>query len=55
MSGQATKFLNTKGTLEQKYNHSVVMFFGSKENPSFPPCHITNKMFVVEISRQYNH
>jgi hypothetical protein len=55
MSGQATKFLNRKGTLEQKENHSVLMVFGSKENPSFLPCHITDKMFVTEIARQYNH
>jgi hypothetical protein len=55
MSGQATKFLNRKGTLEQKENHSVLMVFGSKENPSFLPCHITDKMFVAEIARQYNH
>jgi hypothetical protein len=55
MSGQATKFLNRKGTLEQKENHSVLMVFGSKENPSFLPCHITNKIFVTEIARQYNH
>jgi hypothetical protein len=55
MSGQATKFLNRKGTLEQKENHSVLMVFGSKENPAFLPCHITDKMFVAEIARQYNH
>jgi hypothetical protein len=55
MSGQATKFLNRKGTLEQKENHSVLMVFGSKENPAFLPCHIPDKMFVAEIARQYNH
>ena len=31
------------------------MVFGSKENPAFLPCHITDKMFVAEIARQYNH
>jgi hypothetical protein len=55
MSSQATKFLNRKGTLEQKENHSVLMVFGSKENPSFHPCYIMDKMFVAEIERQYNH
>jgi hypothetical protein len=49
MSGQSTKFLNRKGTLEQKENYNVLMVFGSKENSSFLPCHITDKMFVVEI------
>jgi hypothetical protein len=52
MSVQETKFLNRKGTLEQKENHIVLMVFGSEENPSFLPCHITDKMFVVEITRQ---
>jgi hypothetical protein len=55
MSGQETKFLNRKGTLELEENHSVLMVFGCKENPSFLPCHITDKMFVAEIARQYNH
>jgi hypothetical protein len=55
MSGQETKFLDRKETLEQKENYSVIMIFGSKENPSFLPCHITDKMFVTEIARQYNY
>jgi hypothetical protein len=55
MSGQTTKFLNRKGTLEQKEKHSVLMVFGSKENPAFLPCHITEKIFVTEIKRKYNH
>ena len=55
MSGQATKFLDRKGTLEQKENYSVIMIFGSKENPVFLPCHIMDKMFVREIARKYNY
>jgi hypothetical protein len=55
MSGQATKFFNKKGKLEQKENHSVLMVFSSKENLAFLSCHIMNKMFVAEITRQYNH
>ena len=55
MSGHASKFLNKKGTLEQKENPSLLMVFGSKENPAFLPCHIMDKMFVAEITRKYNH
>jgi hypothetical protein len=55
MSNHATKFLDRKETLEQMENYSVIMIFGSKENPTFLPCHITNKMFVREIARQYNY
>jgi hypothetical protein len=31
------------------------MIFGSKENPAFLPCHITDNMFVTEIARKYNY
>jgi hypothetical protein len=55
MSGQATNFLNRKGTVEQEENHSVLMVFVSKENSSFLPCHITDKMFAGKIARKYNH
>jgi hypothetical protein len=55
MSGQETKFLDKKGTLEQKENYSVIMIFGSNGNLSFLPCHITDNMFVTEIARKYNY
>jgi hypothetical protein len=55
MSDQASKFLDRKGTLEQMENYNVIRIFGSKENPSFLPCHISDKMFVVEIARQYTY
>jgi hypothetical protein len=51
----SNKFLDMKGTLEQKENYNVLMIFVSKENPAFLPCQITNKMFVIEIARKYNH
>jgi hypothetical protein len=55
MSDQETKFFNRKGTLEQMENYNIIIIFGSKENPSFLPCHIMNKMFVTDITRQYNY
>jgi hypothetical protein len=55
MSDQESKFLDRKGTLEQMKNYSVIRIFGSKENPSFLPCHISDKMFVVKIARRYNY
>jgi hypothetical protein len=51
MFGKATKFLDKKGTLEQRENYSLIMIFGSKENLAFLPCHITKNMFVTEIAR----
>jgi hypothetical protein len=55
MYDQGSKFLDRKGTLEQMESYNTIRIFGSKENPSFLPCHISNKMFVVEIGRQYNY
>jgi hypothetical protein len=55
MFDQVSKFLDRKGTLKQMENYNVIRIFGSKENPSFFLCHISNKMFVVEITRQCNY
>jgi hypothetical protein len=52
MSNQASKFLDRKGTLEQMENYNVISIFGSKENPSFLPCHIYGTMFLAKIARQ---
>ena len=50
---QASKFLDRKRTLEQMENYNVIGNFGSKENPSFLPCHIYDRMFVKKFARQY--
>jgi len=55
MPDQASKFLDKKGTLEQMKNYNFISIFGSKENPSFLPCHIYDTMFVAEIERQYTY
>jgi hypothetical protein len=51
-SDQATKFLDRKGALEQMDNCSVIRIFGSKEKPCLLPCHITDIIFVTEITRK---
>jgi hypothetical protein len=51
---QASKFLYKKGTSEQMENYNVIRIFGSKENPSFLPCHISERMFFTKFSRKYN-
>jgi hypothetical protein len=55
MSDQVSKFLDRKGTLEQMENYNIIRIFGSKENPSFLLCHISEKMFVTEIARKYTY
>jgi hypothetical protein len=54
ISDHANKFLDKKGMLENMENHNVIGNFGSKENLSFLPYHVSNKMFTMEVARQYN-
>jgi hypothetical protein len=54
ISDQANKFLDKRGMLEKMENHNVIRIFGSKENPSFLPCHVSDKMFIMEVRRWYN-
>jgi hypothetical protein len=35
-------------------NHSVIRIFCSKKNPSFIPYHVSDKMSITEVERQYN-
>jgi len=55
MSDQGSKLLDRKGTMEQMVNCNVIRIFDSKENPSFLPFHISDKMFVTEITMPYNY
>jgi hypothetical protein len=55
ISEQETSFLDKKGTLKHLDNHTVIIIFGSTEKPPLLPCHIMEKMFVVEVKRQYNY
>jgi hypothetical protein len=36
-------------------NYNFIRIFGSKENPSFLPCQIFDRMFLAEIARQYTY
>jgi hypothetical protein len=40
--------------MEKMENHNIIRIFGSKENPSFLPCHVSDKMFITEVARKYN-
>jgi hypothetical protein len=54
ISAHASKFLDKNETLEKLENYNVIRIFGSKENPSFLSCHISDKMFVTKVERKYN-
>jgi hypothetical protein len=51
---QANKFLDKKGMLEHMENHNVIRIFSLKENPYFLPYHVSDKMFITEVARDYN-
>jgi hypothetical protein len=55
ISEQETSFLDRKGTLEHLDNYTVIRIFGSMEKPILLPCHITDRMFVVEVAWKYNY
>jgi hypothetical protein len=54
ISVEATKFLEKKGTIEKMENHNIIRIFCSKENPSFLPYYVPDKLFITEVARQYN-
>jgi len=54
ISTEASKFLDKKRMLEKMENYNFIRVFGAKENPSFLPCHISDKMFVIGVAMQYN-
>jgi hypothetical protein len=51
---QDNKFLQKRGNIDQMENHSVIRILGSKENPYFLPYHVSDKLFITEVARQYN-
>ena len=54
ISKHAISFLDRKGTLKHLDNYTVIRIFVSREKPALLPCYIMDKMFVVEVARQYN-
>jgi hypothetical protein len=54
ISIEAAKFLEKKGTIEKMENHSIIRIFCSKENPSFLPYYVSDKLFITEVARKYN-
>jgi hypothetical protein len=53
ISEQANRFLEKKGMIEQMDNHGVIRIFFFKENHSFLPDHVSNKLFITKVERQY--
>jgi hypothetical protein len=54
LSKKDKKFLEKKITIEKMENHGVIRIFFSKENPSFLPYNVSEKLFITEVERKYN-
>jgi hypothetical protein len=53
LSLEATTFLKGKGVLEKMEDYNVIRVFCSIEKPIFLPYYISDKLFIIEIARQY--
>jgi hypothetical protein len=54
ISAHASKFMDKRGTLEQMENYNVIRIFSSKENPSFLPCHISDRILLQKLQANIN-
>jgi hypothetical protein len=54
ISDQDTQFSEKKITIEKMKNHNVIRIFCLKENPSFLPYHVYDKLFITKVARKYN-
>jgi hypothetical protein len=50
---EATTFLKGKRVLEKMEEYNVIRVFCSIEKPTFLSYYISDKMFIIEIARQY--
>jgi hypothetical protein len=46
-------FLKGRGVLEKMEDYNVIRVFCSIEKPIFLPYYISDKLFIIEIARQY--
>jgi hypothetical protein len=53
LSLEASTFLNGKGVLEKMNDYNIIMVFCSHEKTIFLPYYVSNKLFVIEVERQY--
>jgi hypothetical protein len=53
LSLEASAFLDTKGILEKMDDYNIIRIFCSHEKPLFLPYYVPDKLFVIEVARQY--
>jgi hypothetical protein len=52
ISLEASRFLDKKGILEKMDNY-IMRTFCSHEKPMYTPYYVPNKLFIIEVVRQY--
>jgi len=50
---EASVFLSTKGVLEKMDDYNIIRILCSHEKPIFVPYYVSNKLFMIEVERQY--
>jgi hypothetical protein len=53
LSPEASKFLDKKGIYEKMEHYSVVRIHFSHEKPFYLPYYVLDRIFVIEVARQY--
>jgi len=50
---EASPFLNMMGVMEKMNNYNFIRIFCSHKKPLFLPYYVPNKLFIIEVARQY--
>ena len=53
LSLEASIFLDKKGIMEKMDNYNIIRIFYSHENSIHLPYYVSNKLFIIEVARQY--
>jgi len=53
LSLEALTFLNGKGVLEKIDDYNIIRIFCSLEKPIFLPYYVPDKLFIIEVVREY--
>jgi hypothetical protein len=53
LSLEATTFLDKRGSFEAMEHFSIIRIYCSHEKPSYLPYYVSDKIFVVEVCKQY--
>jgi hypothetical protein len=53
ISLELSSFLNTKGVIEKMGDYNIIRILCSHEKPLFLPYFVPDKLFFIEVERQY--